>query len=228
MHISLRLPFNVFTMSTMPLDRMIPLSIRVAFSRSPSCIAIVWALSNPDSVVLNTANPLGNVSSTSYIPNATWGSTKRLELASSRFEVPANCSSDEMILKHMYMYRVIPKIKTCITESAVIWGSPVWRNDFILRFSLFYGNLVNYHAKSHDMMDQAPVPLSIFRSNSKFDENSKHSSVKYTRPITTIFCTRHDSVTVVTCAKYRCDRSCIFDTRAFWIFIEFRIRSKYA
>ena len=53
----------------------------------------------------------------------------------------------------------------------------------------------------------APVPLSIFRSNSKFDENSKHSSVKYTWPITTIFCTRHDSVTVVTCAKYRCDRN---------------------
>ena len=74
----------------------------------------------------------------------------------------------------------------------------------------------------------APVPLSIFRSNSKFDENSKHSSVKYTRPITTIFCTRHDSVTVVTCAKYRCDRSNIYETRAFWIFIEFRIRSKYA
>ena len=63
---------------------------------------------------------------------------------------------------------------------------------------------------------QAPVPLRIFRSNSKFDENSKHSSVKYTWPITTIFCTRHDSVTVVTCAKYRCDRSSIFETRAFW------------
>ena len=76
--------------------------------------------------------------------------------------------------------------------------------------------------------DQAPVPLSIFRSNSKFDENSKHSSVKYTRQITTIFCTRHDSVTVVTCAKYRCDRSYTFYTRVFWIFIEFRIRSKYA
>ena len=45
----------------------------------------------------------------------------------------------------------------------------------------------------------APFPLSIFRLNSKFDENSKHSSVKYTRPITTIFCTRHDSVIVVTC-----------------------------
>ena len=62
---------------------------------------------------------------------------------------------------------------------------------------------------------QAPVPLNIFRSNSKFEENSKHSSVKYTRPITTIFCTRHDSVTVVTCAKYRCDRSNIFETRVF-------------
>ena len=75
---------------------------------------------------------------------------------------------------------------------------------------------------------QAPVPLSIFRSNSKFDENSKHSSVKYMWPITTIFCTRHDSVTVVTYAKCRCDRSSIFETIEFWIFIEFRIRSKYA
>ena len=80
----------------------------------------------------------------------------------------------------------------------------------------------------YDFFLLAPVPLSIFRSNSKFDENSKHPGVKYTRPITTIFCTRHDSVTVVTCAKYCCDRSSIFETRAFWIFIEFRIRSKYA
>ena len=76
--------------------------------------------------------------------------------------------------------------------------------------------------------DLAPVPLSIFRSNSKFDESSERSSFKYTQPITTIFCTRHDSDTVVTCAKYRCDRPCIFYTRVFWIFIEFRIRSKYA
>ena len=75
---------------------------------------------------------------------------------------------------------------------------------------------------------QAPVPLSIFRSNSKFDENRERSSFEYTRPITTILCTRHDSDTVVTCAKYRCDRPRIFYTRVFWIFIEFRIRSKYA
>ena len=65
-----------------------------------------------------------------------------------------------------------------------------------------------YFIGSEDVSDntvQAPVPLSIFRSNSKFDENSECSSFEYTRPITTIFCTRHDSDTVVTCAKYRCD-----------------------
>ena len=74
----------------------------------------------------------------------------------------------------------------------------------------------------------APVPLSIFRSNSKFDESSERSSFEYTGLITTIVCTRHDSDTVVTCAKYRCDRPRIFYTRVSWFFIEFRIRSKYA
>ena len=78
------------------------------------------------------------------------------------------------------------------------------------------------------LSELAPVPLSIFRSNSKFDENSERSSFEYTRPITKIFCTRHDSDTVVACAKYRCDRPRIFYTRVFWIFIEFRIRLKYA
>ena len=73
----------------------------------------------------------------------------------------------------------------------------------------------------------APVPLSIFRSNSKFDENSERSSFEYTRLITTIFCTRHDSDTVVTCAKYRCDRPRKCYTWVFWIFIDFRIQSKY-
>ena len=34
---------------------------------------------------------------------------------------------------------------------------------------------------------QAPVPLSIFRSNSKFDESSERSSFEYTRPITRDF-----------------------------------------
>ena len=76
-------------------------------------------------------------------------------------------------------------------------------------------------------LDMTPVPLNIFRSNSKFDENSERSSFEYTRPVTMIFCTCHDSDTVVTCAKYRCDRPRIFYTRVFWIFLEFRIRSKY-
>ena len=61
----------------------------------------------------------------------------------------------------------------------------------------------------------APVPLSIFRSNSKFDENSERSNFECTRPMTKIFCTRHDSDTVVTCAKYRCHRPRIFYTRVF-------------
>ena len=88
---------------------------------------------------------------------------------------------------------------------------------------------VDYPGEMVDILhSQEPVPLSIFRSNSKFDENSECSGFEYTRPITTIFCTRHDSDTVVTCAKYRCDRPRIFYTRVFWIFIEFRIRSKYA
>ena len=121
-------------------------------------------------------------------------------------------------------------------NSLVIGGFPSQRVSDTESVSISWhhrvGCTVHVHYRSYGVVApqlyQAPVPLSIFRSNSKFDENSKHSSVKYTRPITTIFCTRHDSVTVVTCAKYRCDRSNIFETRAFWIFIEFRIRSKYA
>ena len=56
----------------------------------------------------------------------------------------------------------------------------------------------------------APVPLTIFRSNLKFDQNLECSSLKCVLPITTKFCTLHDSVTVVTCAKFHCDRLSIF------------------
>ena len=52
----------------------------------------------------------------------------------------------------------------------------------------------------------APVPLTIFRSNSKFDQILQYSSLKCILPITTKFCTRHDSVTVVKCAKLRCNQ----------------------
>ena len=54
--------------------------------------------------------------------------------------------------------------------------------------------------------DLAAVPLTIFRSSSKFDQNLECSSLKCAQPITTKCCTRHDSVAVVTCATFRCDR----------------------
>ena len=73
----------------------------------------------------------------------------------------------------------------------------------------------------------APVPLTRFRSNSKFDHIWQCSGFKCALPITTKFCTCHDSVTVVTCAKFRCDWLSIFQTRALPILLEFRIRSKY-
>ena len=57
---------------------------------------------------------------------------------------------------------------------------------------------------------QALVPLTIFRSNSKLDQNLKCAASKCTLPIKWKFCIRHDSVTVVTCAKFRCDRLSIF------------------
>ena len=53
---------------------------------------------------------------------------------------------------------------------------------------------------------QAPVPLTILQSYSKLDKNSKCSGLKFAQPITTKFYTCHDSVTVVTCVKYHCDR----------------------
>ena len=73
----------------------------------------------------------------------------------------------------------------------------------------------------------APVPLTGFRSNSKFDQILECSGLKYAQLITTTFRTRHDNVTVVTCAKFRCDRPNILWARALQNFIEFRIRSKY-
>ena len=58
--------------------------------------------------------------------------------------------------------------------------------------------------------DLAPFPLMIFPSNSKFNQSLPFSALRYTRPITTKFCTRHDSVTVVTCAQFLCDRLSLF------------------
>ena len=53
-----------------------------------------------------------------------------------------------------------------------------------------------------------------FRSNSKFNQNLECSGSKYIQPITTKFCTSHDSVTVVMCAKFHCDRQNVLWSRA--------------
>ena len=159
----------------------------------------------------------------------------------SGFSVPIfkiECKKKTVNIFHGYTVNyayILPKSKThpyqrlCRSERLCCMGDNKSINGTSFSIALCQ---LNYYVVHGDVMTWkrflAPVPLSIFRSNSKFDEKSKHSSVKYTRPITAIFCTRHDSVTVVTCAKYRCDRSSIFETKAFWIFIEFQIRSKYA
>ena len=59
-----------------------------------------------------------------------------------------------------------------------------------------------------------PVPPTVFRSNSKFYQNSQFCGLKRAEPITTQFCTWHDSLTVVTCAKFRCDRLNMLWTKA--------------
>ena len=62
--------------------------------------------------------------------------------------------------------------------------------------------LVHAVAWSNESLDLAPVPLTIFQSNSKFNQNEESSSLKHAQPITTKFCTRHDSYTVVKCSKF--------------------------
>ena len=133
----------------------------------------------------------------------------------------------QMLLSRQASWR---KIHFLISNSLYGWQM-IWQHWLRQRRGATINKLLFKPMKIHSvnacMHYLAPVPLSIFRSNSKFDENSERSSFEYTRPITTIFCTRHDSDTVVACAKYSCDRARIFYTRVFWIFIEFRIRSKY-
>ena len=67
---------------------------------------------------------------------------------------------------------------------------------------------------------QAPVPLTVSRSNLKFDKNLECSRLKFEQPITPKFCTRHESYTVVTCAKFLCDWKSTFQTRALEILVE--------
>ena len=56
----------------------------------------------------------------------------------------------------------------------------------------------------------APGPLTVVWPNSKLHQNLKCSVLKGPMLITTKFCTHHDSVTVVMCAKFRCDQLSTF------------------
>ena len=47
-----------------------------------------------------------------------------------------------------------------------------------------------------------PVPLAIFYRFLKFHQNLKCCGLRYTPPLTTIYCKLHDSATVVMCAKF--------------------------
>ena len=54
-----------------------------------------------------------------------------------------------------------------------------------------YQRIFHYSYNSMEKSFLAPVPLTIFRSNSKFDQNLQCSGWKCTPPITTQFYTRH-------------------------------------
>ena len=56
------------------------------------------------------------------------------------------------------------------------------------------------------LQDLVPIRLTLFRLNSKFHQTLECFSLKYAQRITTNFFTCHDSVTVVKCAKFCCDR----------------------
>ena len=60
----------------------------------------------------------------------------------------------------------------------------------------------------------ALVPLTVFRSDSKFNKNLECFSLKYAQPMTKKFCTCHNSYTLKTCAAFLCYWSSIFQTRA--------------
>ena len=73
-------------------------------------------------------------------------------------------------------------------------------------YSIFLWDLADKLMNSLWNGPLAPVPLTIIRLNSEFNQNLKCSSFKYTWPITATFCTRYDNYTVVTCAGFHCDQ----------------------
>ena len=56
--------------------------------------------------------------------------------------------------------------------------------------------------KPHETLGGDYAPQTVFRWNSKVDQNMERSGLTYVQPITTKFCTRHDSHTVVACTNF--------------------------
>ena len=94
------------------------------------------------------------------------------------------------------------------THSFCLWGRSVGVCCKFTFYSMFWSC-------------QGPVPLTVFWSNSQY------SGLMSGQLITTKFCECHNSVTVVTCAKFCCDQLNMFWTRSLQSFIEFWIRLKY-
>ena len=113
-----------------------------------------------------------------------------------------------------------------------------WRNNYVFIALCVCWVVVWFDVKWDDAWREAvfslnvwpvlaPVPLTVFRSNSKLGQDLECFGLNYAQPITTTFCIRHGSYTVVTWAKFRCDRPNMLWTRALQSFINFGIRSKY-
>ena len=88
---------------------------------------------------------------------------------------------------------------------------------------------INWHGQDLQCAPNVlvPVTLTVYRSNSNFDQNLQCSGLKYALPIGAKFCTCHDSVTMVTCVKFRCDLPNLIWRRSLQNFIESPIPSKY-
>ena len=96
-------------------------------------------------------------------------------------------------------------VSHCICNGQEIMNYISYDNQNILCFNV--QRLADYHIRYYTpnlrgtrsgtctKMVQAPVPLTVFRSNSKLYQSLPCSGLKCTLPITTKFCTRHDSVT---------------------------------
>ena len=85
----------------------------------------------------------------------------------------------------------------CIFRCWGLWKQPRCVKGTTIKKTEFYA-----YRRSAVGQTQALVPLTVFRSNSKFNKNLECSSLKYVQLITTKFCTCHNRVTVMTCTKF--------------------------